>query len=211
MKNIDSKTHNMERITHNRKNKGYTLIEVMIAVAIFFTVIAGPTGLFIFSLKNQNRILSTREIIDNSSHVFEYMSRALRMAKKELDCKGFRDNPETCSCLTENGYGYNYEITHGGKGIKFKTPQKPSVCQEFFWDTTDNRLKETKDGSEPIALTSDDLEVVSFKFKKFGFEQDDNIQPRVVVFLEITKKNQTQAPTIKIQTVISQRNLDVMY
>jgi len=138
------------------------------------------------------------------------MSRALRMAKKELNCTD-RINPENCTCLKDNGYGSNYEITHGGRGIKFNNSQKPSVCQEFFWDITDNRLKETKDGSEPIALTSDDLEVISFKFKKFGFEQDDNIQPRVVIFLEITKKNQTQAPKIKIQTTISQRNLDVRY
>lgn len=211
MKNIGSETHNMERITRNKKNNGYTLIEVLIAVAIFFTVIAGPTGLFIFSLQNQNRIFSAREIVDNSSHIFEYMSRALRMAKKELDCE-YKDDPETCACLQDNGYGSNYEITHEGKGIKFNNYQKPSVCQEFFWDTTDNRLKETKNGSEPIALTSDDLEVISFKFvDNFGFKQDENIQPRVVVFLEITKKNQTQAPKIKIQTTISQRNLDLRY
>lgn len=193
-----------------KRQRAYTLIEVLISVAIFFTVIAGPTGLFIFSLKNQNRILSTREIVDNSSHVFEYMSRALRMARKELDCD-FRGEPETCSCLKDNGYGFNYEITRQGKGIKFKTSQQPSVCQEFFWDSTDNRLKESKDGSEPIPLTSDDLEVISFKFKEAGFPQDDNDQPRVVIFLEITKKSQTQAPKIKIQTVISQRNLDVRY
>ncbi|XOB41128.1 MAG: PilW family protein [Candidatus Nealsonbacteria bacterium] len=193
-----------------KKQRAYTLIEVLISVAIFFTVIVGPTGLFIFSLKNQNRILSTREIVDNSSHVFEYMSRALRMARKELDCE-FRDDPESCACLQDAGYGFNYEITLHGKGIKFNTSQHPSVCQEFFWDTTDNRLKESKNGSDPVPLTSDDLEVISFKFKESGFNQDDNDQPRVVIFLEITKKNQTQAPKIKIQTVISQRNLDVRY
>ena len=149
------------------KQRAYTLIEVLISIAIFFIVVAGPTGLFIFSLKNQNRILGTREIVDNASHVFEYMSRALRMARKELNCTD-RINPETCACLKNSGYGFNYEITHNGKGIKFKTFQQPSVCQEFFWDTTDNRLKESKNGSEPIALTSDDLEIVSFKFKELS-------------------------------------------
>lgn len=195
---------------NQKTQKAYTLIEVLIAVAIFFTVIAGPTGLFVSSLKSQNRILSVREIIDNSSHVFEYMSRALRMARKELDCE-YRDDPESCACLKDNGYGSNYEITRGGKGIKFNNFQQPSVCQEFFWDTADNRLKESKDDSEPIALTSDDLEVISFKFEEFGLEQDDNIQPRITIFLEITKKDQTEAPKIRIQTTISQRNLDVMY
>jgi len=191
-----------------KTQKAYTLIEVLIAVAIFFTVIAGPTGLFVSSLKSQNRILAIREIIDNSSHVFEYMSRALRMARKELDCG---PEKEDCTCLEDSSYGSNYEITRGGKGIKFNNFQQPPVCQEFFWDITDNRLKELKDGEEPIALTSDDLEVISFKFKKFGLEQDDNIQPRITIFLEMTKKNQTDAPKIRVQTTISQRNLDVMY
>jgi len=193
-----------------KTQKAYTLIEVLIAVAIFFTVIAGPTGLFVSSLKSQNRILSVREIIDNSSHVFEYMSRALRMARKELDCGLYKEASE-CACLTVKGYGSNYEITREGKGIKFNNFQHPSVCQEFFWDITDNRIKESKNGAEPIALTSDDLEVISFKFEEFGLEQDDNIQPRITIFLEITKKSQTEAPRIRIQTTISQRNLDVMY
>ena len=198
--------------TNNKQKtqKAYTLIEVLIAIAIFFTVVAGPTGLFIFSLKNQNRILGTREVVDNSSHVFEYMSRALRMARKELNCTD-RNEPETCSCLKDEGYGYNYEITRQGKGIKFNNAQQPSICQEFFWDEVDNRLKESKNGAVPVPLTSDDLEVVSFKFKEFGLSQYDNAQPRIVVFLELTKKNQVAPPIIKIQTVISQRNLDVMY
>ncbi len=193
---------------NQKTQKAYTLIEVLIAVAIFFTVIAGPTGLFVSSLKSQNRILSVREIIDNSSHVFEYMSRALRMARKELDCGPEKD---ACTCLEDSSYGSNYEITYGGRGIKFNNFQQPSVCQEFFWDTADNRLKESKDGAEPIALTSDDLEVVSFKFEEFGLNQDDNIQPRITIFLELTKKNQTEPPKIRVQTTVSQRNLDVMY
>ncbi len=201
----------MKNISNEQKTKtGYTLIEVLIAIAIFFIAIAGPTGLFISSLKSQSRILGTREIIDNSSHIFEYMSRALRMARKELNCSD-RMNPETCSCLQTSGYGSNYEITPQGKGIKFNNSQQPSVCQEFFWDETDNRLKESKNGGDSVPLTSDDLEVVLFKFQEFGLTQNDNIQPRIMVFLEIRKKSQITSPTIKIQTVISQRNLDVMY
>jgi len=200
----------MESFKQNKKQKAYTLVEVLIAVAIFFTVIAGPTGLFVLSLKNQSRILGSREILDNSSHVLEYMSRSLRMAKKELNCTD-KGEPETCACLKDGGYGVNYEITRQGKGVKFNNAQDPSVCQEFFWDTNDNRLKESKDEAEPVPLTSDDLEVVSFKFKEFGFDQDDNAQPRIVIFLEIRKKSEFESPEIKIQTTISQRKLDVMY
>lgn len=191
-------------------DRGYTLIEVLVAAGIFFVVLAGPTGLFISSLRSQTRILGLREVIDNSSHVLEYMSRALRMAKKELNCIDKYD-PTTCFCLKSNGYGFNYEITRGGKGIKFNNYQEPPVCQEFFWDINDNRLKESKNGSVPIPLTSDDLEISLLEFESFGEGQTDDSQPRVTVFFDITKKGALDFPHTRIQTTISQRNLDVMY
>ena len=78
------------------KNRGYTLIEVLVSVAIFSIIIAGPTGLFVLSLRNQNMSLALGETIDNTSHAVEYISRALRMARKD----------RAGECITLN---YNYE------------------------------------------------------------------------------------------------------
>ena len=203
------------------KEYGYTLIEVLVAAAIFFILVAGPTGLFISSLRSQTRILGLREIIDNASHTIEYMSRALRMAKKELSCAD-NLNPTTCSCLKNNGYGFNYEeinsrilggTVYNGPGIKFNNYESPSVCQEFFWDQSDNRIKESKNGGTPNALTSDDLEVIRFKINPGGWDQSDNKQPRVTLLLEMGVKAQRPEgrSKLKIQTTISHRNLDIVY
>ncbi|MFQ6083846.1 MAG: prepilin-type N-terminal cleavage/methylation domain-containing protein [Candidatus Aminicenantia bacterium] len=189
--------------------RGYTLIEVLAAIAIFFILVASPTGVFIASLRGQTRALALREIADTSSYALEYVSRALRMARKELNCTD-KTNPATCFCLKNNGYGFNYEITRGGKGIKFNNYQEPSICQEFFWDINDNRLKESKDGASPISLTSDDLEIASLKFQLSGSGQGDSLQPRVTILSKIAKKGQPEVKII-IQTTISQRNLDVIY
>ena len=180
-------------------NRGYTLIEILVAVGIFTVVIAAPTGFLVSSLKGQQKALSSQELVDGVSFSLEYMSRAIRMAKKDLT--GF--------CITQD---MNYETTRGGKGIKFKNYE--GVCQEFFWDT-DNTLKEVKDTGFPVALTSNDLEVISFKFGPDGsWDQNDNEQPRITLFLEVkgikSQKPELQ-PQIKIQTTISQRNLDVTY
>lgn len=195
----------------NKLKKGYTLVEVLMAVAIFFTLVAGPSGLFISSLRSQARILALREVADNTSYVFEYVSRALRMAKKELNC-GDKALPETCFCLKSNGYGSNYEITQGGRGIKFNNYQDTPVCQEFFWDINDNRFKESKNGAIPaVPLTSDDLEITMLKFEVFGEGQEDDFQPRVTILFEITKKGLANFPAIRAQTTVSQRNLDIWY
>jgi len=191
--------------------KGYTLIEILVAIGIFTTVIAAPTGFFVSSLKGQQRALNSQVLVDNVSYSLEYISRAIRMAKKELNCTSKTD-PSTCACLKNNGYSFNYETTQAGKGIRFINYQ--DICQEFFWDTNDNRLK-IKQGGETFALTSDGLEVVNFQIGPTdSWSQDNNKQARVTLFLEIQAKGPEafgSQPKIQIQTTVSQRNLDVQY
>ncbi len=191
---------------------GYTLIEIIVAIGIFTLMLAAPTGFFVSSLKGQQRALSSQGLIDNVSYNLEYISRAIRMAKKELNC-GDQVEPSTCFCLKNNGYGFNYETTRGGKGIKFINYQ--DICQEFFWDVTDNRLKKTESGGEPVVLTSDELEVLNFKIGPTeSWDQNNDNQPLITLFLEIKAKGSVvpeSQPKIQIQTTISQRNLDVQY
>ena len=194
-------------------NKSYTLIEVLVAVSIFTMIIAAPTGFLVGSLKGQQKALASQKLLDNTSYNLEYISRALRMAKKELNCSDIT-NPATCSCLKTQGYGYNYENPDGDVSV-IRFINYKEECQEFFLEG--DRLKESKDGSKDRIenyLTSEDLEITSLKFKLSGQSQTDTDQPRVTLFLEI-KGGKGQMPElrplIKIQTTISQRNLDVPY
>lgn len=191
--------------------KGYTLIEIMVAVAIFFGVLVAPTGFLIVSLKSQMRTLASQELLDQTSYVLEYVSRALRMAKKD----------KNASCIDLNS---NYRktdsrilagVTYSGPGIKFESYHDTPVCQEIFLDESDGRLKESKNGAAPLPLTSDDLEVLSFNVSgEESWDQYDNSQPRVTFSLEVkggkNLKPEIQ-PKMRIQTTVSQRNLDVTY
>jgi hypothetical protein len=190
-------------------NKSYTLIEVLVAVSIFTIIIAAPTGFLVGSLKGQQKALASQKLLNNTSYTLEYISRALRMAKKELNCSDIT-NLATCSCLKTQGYGYNYENPNGDiSAIRFINYKEE--CQEFFLE--DFRLKESKDGIENY-LTAEDLEIILLKFRLSGESQTDNNQPRVALLLEIKGgkglKDELR-PLIKIQTAISQRNLDVPY
>jgi prepilin-type N-terminal cleavage/methylation domain-containing protein len=181
---------------------GFTLVELLASVAIFSLIIGGASGVFISAIRTQRKTLSNQELLSQTSYLIEYMSRALRMAKKELD-----DPP---ICLSERGL--NYEKTRGAKGLKFINHQ--GICQEFFWDVNDNRLKENKTGyAEPLPLTSSNLEIVSFNIELRGEEQDDDNQPRVTLFLKIKGAGEKAEirPEIQIQTTVSQRQLDIQY
>ncbi|MCP6719240.1 MAG: prepilin-type N-terminal cleavage/methylation domain-containing protein [Patescibacteria group bacterium] len=183
-------------------NKGYTLIELLVAAAIFFLLVAGPTGLFITSLRNQTRFLAMREVIDNSSYVLEYVSRFLRMARKDLNG----------TCISQS---VNYENPAGiSSNIRFINSQ--GLCQEFSLDT--DRMQERKSTDDTavnlgsgVYLTSDDLKVTLLKFQLAGQGQGDNLQPRVTILFEIRKEGVLGSPETKLQTTISQRNLDLVY
>lgn len=193
------------------ENKGQTLIEMLATVAIFSIIIGAISGLFISGIRIQRRILATQELLDQTSYILEYMGRALRMARKQLNCS--KTDPTTCSCLTAigYGYGYNYEIDPITNGIKFIDYN--GICTGFYLDTGSGEIKKAV-GSNIFPLTSTFLRVNSLKFNLSGEAQPptDSLQPRVTIFLEIESKKVAElSPKIKIQTSISQRNLDFQY
>ena len=182
---------------------GFTLIELLVAVAVFSVMIGATSGLFVSAIVAQRKTLVSQELLDQTSYVMEYMSRALRMARKDL----------SGSCLRTAGAGYNYESETGR--IPFLNYNKK--CQEFFMEGEQLKERKSSDerainfGTPPLPLTSSSLQVNSFNIGVLGWTQEDNLQPRVTVFLNIRGKGgkPESQPEIKIQTTVSQRNLDI--
>jgi prepilin-type N-terminal cleavage/methylation domain-containing protein len=171
------------------KPSGFTLVETLVAMAIFSMIVGAALGIFVTGVRSQRKVLASQQVLDQTSYVLEYMSRALRMAKKDL----------LGNCIAANS---NYALT--GSGIKFKNYK--NECQEFYLES--GQLKESKNGGSGIALTSSNLTVNYFGISSSGWLQTDNIQPSVTIFLDVIGKEQAG---IKIQTAVSQRNLDVAY
>jgi hypothetical protein len=180
-------------------------------------IISGSiTGIFLSSVMAQRRSLSAQKLFDNTSYVLEYMGRALRMAKKDLigDCLG-------------SGYeGDNYSTsTHGhvNRANSIRFINYHYKCQEFYLKNDGRiyeRVSNSTSGAEAdfgneLPLTPSDF-IISTSTSKFfvlGASQPpgDILQPRVIIFLEIeTEAFKPEAKVkIKIQTTISQRDLDV--
>lgn len=178
------------------KEKGFSMVELIVVIAILMLIITSASDLFISMIQHQRRTLSSQELLNQTSYVVEYMSRALRMAKKDADG----------TCLEA---GANYEITHSGSGIKFVNHSNEDICQEFFWNSTENRIEESKDsGVTYIPITSDSLIVNSFKVKLYGNSLGDTDQPRVVFAMDVQFQGSVDQPRKIIETSISQRNLD---
>lgn len=183
--------------------RAFTLVELLVSIGIFSIIIGAISGIFIFGIRQQKLALLNQIILDQSSFSLEFMSRALRMAKK--------DSSASPVCLSQSGL--NYEITRSGVGLKFINHLENDDCQEFFLEQSQlkYRKKIGQIGEESLPLTSNKLEIVSLKFNLIGGSQADDLQSSVTIFLEIRGKGELEnSQKIKIQTTISQRNLDVL-
>ena len=174
-----------------KNQKSFSLVELLVAVTIFSFVSSISAGIFISGLRAQKKFLAVQELSDQMSFLMEYMSRSIRMAKK--------DDLDGVNCLS--GDKVNYEITHSGQGIKLRNYK--NVCQEFYLDG--NILKENKAGTI-YDLTSSYFQVLNFNVALFGQTQQDSLQPKATLFLEIKGR---EGVKIASQTSISQRNPDV--
>jgi len=168
----------------NKKN-GTTLIELLIGIGLFSVVIVAFLQLFTSAFKEQSKVSSKVSLLNSASYVSEYMSRALRMAKKDLS--------GTCTGAAETNY---FITTNSIIFLNYK-----GECQKFFRDG--NFLKTSKNSSEQ-SLTPANLTVENLKFDLFGDIQD-NSQPKVTFVLKMKNNEQT----LNIQTTISQRNLNI--
>jgi prepilin-type N-terminal cleavage/methylation domain-containing protein len=185
-----------------KKEKGFTLIEMLVALFIFSLIVGVLIGLFISGIRNQRNILLTQQLLDQTSFALEYMSRALRMALKE------GQQSTGGNCLSQRGLNYENPGSDSSR-IKFINHLEQDDCQEFFLE--EGRIKQIKERGQVVSLTSDKLEVTSLKFNLIGQDQSDQHQPRVTIFLKIRGRGSLAGtiPELNIQTTISQRNLDV--
>jgi len=191
----------------NKTEKSFSLIEMIVAMAIFSLVLGSVIGIFVSAIRTQTETLALQKILDEASYSIEYMGRAIRMAKKDYNGR--------CVPL-----GANYSSEFPWLYIMFLN-YEGNKCQDFEVDLSSKRLwkgeEEIVDGLTPQVLeylTSDDFEVDPITFNLIGDEVDvitgepvDSLQPRVTISFTVQKPDGTSK--FQIQTTVSQRNLDI--
>jgi len=188
----------------DKKQKGFTLVEMLITAVVFSIIFGAATSVFVSAFKIQKYNVSQQQLLDQSSYAIEYMARALRMAK----------SGGSVACTN----GANYKISNGEAQINFVDYR--GDCQGFFWESSSNQLKVSQikvyddDGSvakiiNNVPLTSSRYQINNLKFSIQGDAMGDNLQPRVIFFMDIQDKLLSpNKPRIKMETAVSQRNLD---
>lgn len=184
----------MNKKTNSKQ--GFTLIELMVAITLFSAIATVVVTIFVTGLKSQQRAMTFQVLFDQTSYFTEYLARQVRMSRRSIGG----------SCIP---IGENYEMTHGGQGLKFITTE--CGCLEIYLDNATGRIKEDRDGVQNY-LTSEDLKVTDLSFALTGVSELDTLQARITTSLKIKGgSNRAEGqPALNIQTTISQRKLDVL-
>lgn len=161
------------------KNSGFTLIEMMVAVALFATVMSGSLAALLSVISAQNRTQSLRVINDNLNFSLEAMLREIRS-------------------------GSGYSINLAGDSLSFTNLNSQAVTYTINGERIQRIV-----GISTFNLTSPETIITKLNFKADGQASGDDKQPRVTIYIEgYTGYIQKEKSELKLQTTISQRKLD---
>lgn len=178
-----------------QNSKGYTLVEILIAMSVATIVIGSSMAMFSNALSVQSRIINLNDTISELNYLMNYISRNLRMAQY--------DKAGVCGELDAN---YNQL---GTDEIYFKNQE--GNCWGFYLANgviyKDDDLNQNP--SQDVRLTSELIEVKTFKVVDSigSWLRTDLYQPRVTLLIEAINSKDPDR-TVKLQTTISQASLD---
>lgn len=157
---------------------GFTMVETLVASALFLTVLAITTSTFLISLRTQRFLLASVNATENISYALEVMGREIRMGKSFFS--------PTTDVL-------NFLI------------MKDGVDKAVVYRLNNYQIERSIGGGPFIALTSPDVRIMDLTFLTQGNERGDGQQVRVTILLRIASYAGAKQLETNLETTISSR------
>lgn len=184
------------------KKRGFTLIELMVAVALFSMVMMVSIG-SLLSLANANRkAQALQSVMNNLNVALDGMVRALRMGTK-YHCGRLGNYSSAQNCPS----GDNFLVFENFYG----DPNNPADQWIYWYNTSDQRMyKSENNGATGFPLTAPEVHIQNAKFYVVGAGNTDKIQPEVIIVLQGTAGADAKSQTsFSIESAAVQRVIDI--
>lgn len=196
------------------ENKGFTLLELMVSIAIFLVVITIGIQAMLNTGNNYRKTQDLRSSMDSLSFVMEDMSRNIRLGSI-YHCKAFTgamELPADCDSLSENSLSIAFENVDGKPYDATGTNLEDQFVYRFSEVAGKGKIEKSVDGGGEFSdITPIDIDIDLSKsgFSVFGAEDpDDNVQPSVLIRISGTITTKNNATDFSIQTTVSQRAVE---
>ncbi len=219
----------MQKSSYNNQ-KGFTLVEVMIAVGLFVVVMIAGVGAVLSANSSHKKTQSQRAILDNMSFILEDMSRNIRLGSTLRCPAGVSASPlggseehlvGSISGVTSSDCGPGA----GGeaRSVAFETqtgdPANDADQAVYMFYTNDRLYKSINGGADFYPISAEGVKFSAdsgftvlgsapFSDSGTGIGATDAVQPRAVIRLSGTIQYKDILTPFDIQTTVSQRFID---
>lgn len=186
-----------------KSDTGFTLIEMMVAVAIFSIVMLVAVGALLSIIDANRKARAVKSVVNNVSFAIESMARQARLGTR-YHCRGAAlkalDEPLNCS----NGVFFAFEH-------QFGDPTDVSDQYVYRYNAGGKYIEFSRDGGNTfIPLTApNQVRIERFRVDVHGAENTDGEQPRAVFRIRgVVHFNDRTETIFRLQTSVTQRILD---
>lgn len=179
------------KISNNKK--GFSLIEMMVAVALFSVVMLMGVGALLSLIDANRKAHALNSVMNNLNFAVESMSRNLRVGTN-YNCGSI--NGRDCS---------------GETSIFFTPSVGGGEIWVYQYNSSEKRIEMSKNsGSSFIFITAPEVVIEKLEFYVTGSDPSDDFQPRARIIIQGTAGVKEKIKTnFNLQTMVSQRVLDL--
>lgn len=204
----------MLKTINTKKSSGFTLIEMLVAMAVFMIVMTVAVGSLISIIDANRKAQAIKNVVNNINFALESISKDMRVGTK-YSC--YTEGIYVGNCAGDGGTGVKYtsgKVDNGGNNyvIRYKFVSNPQDGQGNIQRCINiDYNNDTCSPWESLTAPVYSVDITNMKFYVFGADTInsplvDKKQPRVIITLEGEAGVKDSIKTnFNIQTTVSQR------
>lgn len=197
----------MMKSTTGTNKSGFSLIEMLVSVALFSIVVTTSIGTLLVLVDANAKSQSIQIAINNLSFAVDAMTREIRTGA-DFYCASTQTSVTSGSLLNSG----KRDCANGGNAIAFtdtRTGDRIGYSLEHNGDKIQRRIDGTS-GNAWLDMTGGNIIINTFEFVVTSSDNTDDEQPAVTIFIDANVGDATGLGSqFQIQTSVVQRKLDL--
>ncbi len=197
----------------NGRQRGFTLIEMIVAVALFALVMLVAVGALLALTGANRKAQALQSVMNNLNIAIDGMVRNARMGSNyHCGAGSYVGDGSSDDCTVNPGTAFSFE-PYGSTSLD--TPwMYQFVCPSGLPGGTcasGGYIARSEDGTNWVALTAPEVAITSLQFYVVGTLPGDAFQPKVLIVIQGTAGagSQKTQSTFHIEATAVQRELDL--
>lgn len=182
---------NMLHLKSIQKKKGFTLIEMLVAISLFSLVLLVVLGAMLTIINVNRKAQALASVINNFNSSIESMNRVIKSAK-----------PGSIDLISSTELELTVDNENGlvGPSSLFGT----DVVVNFQYDSANNAIVRTLNGGAELPITSSDVDIQKLAFA--GNSGTSTDQPQIIIVVAGEAGiNEDSKTSFEIMTSVTQR------